>query len=152
MSNSFTSAIRASLTNNGVAIGWSQASAAQNTFYDITDADIVAKNISGITDTGSGVLTIVEAGLYLVSYSITCETSAANVHLIGSVAVGGVERANGQGHTETKFLNQETQINCTGLFNFAAGAVVNLSVATTDAGTPNITVETVNLTMLKISE
>ena len=137
----------------GNHIGWSQAVAVQNTWYNIIDADMITGNLKGITHDGNGKLTVTEPGMYKVSYNITFETNAANIHIDTGIEVTGSGSADAQGiaHIETKFANQEHFLSgpCA-ILELADNATLEVAIRTLDVGTPTIAVQNVSLSTFQL--
>lgn len=139
-----------SCTSGGAYINWTQATAVQNTWYDISDADMVDGQLNLITHDGNGQLTVTKAGRYLINYTITVEVSAANTHVETAISINGTESTNGMGHNEEVTPNAEYQLNGTAILDLAASSTINLSIRTTDATTPNFLVEMMDLTCVMV--
>ena len=82
----------------GNEIAWAQASAVQNTWYDISDADMVSGNLNLVTHDGNGQLTVLVAGMYNVDWAGAFEASSAGVHVQITVAVNGTEDVSAMNH------------------------------------------------------
>ena len=54
----------------GDHINWTQASAAQNTWYNISDADMVTRFLNTITHDRNGKMTVKKAGIYRFSFNV----------------------------------------------------------------------------------
>jgi hypothetical protein len=136
----------------GNDIGWSQANAVQNTWYNISDADMADGVLNGVTHDGSGELTVTYAGMYLVNYSLSFEDDTVNDHIEVGIEVSGSGSANaaGQNHTESKFANEEEGIGGTCILDLAASATIEVAIRTTDNNTPTISVQHVNLTCVLV--
>ena len=70
----------------GNEIGWTQASAAQDTWYPISDADMSDGQLADVAHDGSGKLTVTFAGKYLINYAVTLECSAVSTFKPESVS------------------------------------------------------------------
>jgi hypothetical protein len=136
----------------GNHIAWAQAAAAQNTWYNISDADMISGNLHNVTHDGNGQLTALIAGMYWAAYSICFEDDIANDHIETGLEIngGGAAEANGQCHVENKFANEEEHLGTGTVLDLAANDTVEVTIRTTDAGTPDITVHAVNLTLVHI--
>lgn len=136
----------------GNHIGWSQAAAAQNTWYNISDSDILDGNLHNITHDGNGKLTVANAGMYLVAYSICFEDDAANDHIEAGIEISGSGSANaaGQCHLENKFANEEEYMSSSTILDLVANATLEIAIRTTDAVTPTISVQAINITCVQI--
>lgn len=136
----------------GNHIGWSQASAVQNTWYNISDASMNDGQLNGVAHDGSGKLTVTYAGMYLVNYGCCFEDDAANDHVEVGIEISGSGSANaaGQGHLENKFANEEEHLSSSCILDLAANATIEIAIRTTDAGTPTISVQAVNMSALQV--
>jgi hypothetical protein len=134
----------------GNEIAWTQASAAQNTWYEISDTDMTDGQLNLVTHDGSGKLTVLKAGMYLINYSMTLSVGSANKHIVTAISVSGTENAAGQTHYETHAINEEAPLGGTAILTLAANATIEISIETTDTGTPDITVEHLNITLVQI--
>ena len=136
----------------GDHIGWTQAAAAQNTWYNISDASMVSGQLLNVTHDGSGQLTAPTAGRYTVTLDITYCVNAANKHIdIGlEVNSSGTAVASSHLHSETKFANVEEVLSIKTILDLAANDTVEASIRTVDTGTPTIEVEDVHITMIHI--
>lgn len=131
----------------GENVAWTQA-AAQNVWYPISDATMDSRELHLITHDGNGKMTVTKGGRYLVNYSITTESTAANDHL--EVAISGAAVLKGHGHTETKFANEEEAMSGTCIIDLAAGTPFEAVIRTTDPGTPTLTVEDLDITAVHV--
>jgi hypothetical protein len=136
----------------GTHIGWSQAAAAQNTWYNVSDADMNDGELNLVTSDGSGKLTVSKAGRYLIIYKITVECSVANDHLHAGIEISGAgtASASGQCHWENKFADEEESMGGSTVLSLAAGATIEISVMTADAATPTISVQSLNITVAMV--
>lgn len=136
----------------GDHIAWVQAAMVQNTWYNISDADISSMALNGVTHDGSGELTVTEPGMYLVSYSITYQMDHANEHIEVGIELNGSGSATAIGHlhAETKFANQEEALSGTCILDLADNTTVEVTVQTTDAGNPDILIDMLLLTVTQI--
>ena len=136
----------------GNHIGWSQAAAAQNTWYNISDADMADGQLNLFTHDGSGKLTATKAGVYLINYNITFEDTVANNHIEVGIEIdsSGTANAAGISHSENKFVSEEEALSGTCILALTAGQTIELSIQTTDATTPDISVQDINLTAVMV--
>ncbi len=135
----------------GNHIAWTQANMVQNTWYVISDADMVSSHLRGVTHDGSGKLTVGSAGEYLVCYHGTYALDAANKHMEWAIKINtDTPEAEGRDHSETKFANQEEHMSGHGSVVLSADDTVQLVVRMTDTGTPDITVEFLNISLTQI--
>jgi len=131
---------------------WTQATAVQNTWYNVSDADFIDGQLNNVTHDGSGELTVAKAGMYLCNVSLDLENDTANDHIeIGfEVSNSGSAATEGIVCSETKFASEEDFGSTTAILDLAANATVELCVRTTDGNTPTIIVDCVNLNVLQI--
>jgi hypothetical protein len=135
----------------GNEIAWTQAAAVQNTWYEISDADMSDGQLHDITHDGSGKLTVTYAGMYLCTWTLSGETSAGSgTHIQGTFSISGTETNDGMNHSETIGANSQIAMAGTAILDLAASATLEVSIRTTDAGTPNITVDHLNITCVQI--
>lgn len=133
----------------GNEIAWTQASAAQNTWYLISDADMVDGPLNSMTHDGSGKLTATNAGTYLIGAAITFECSAANIHCEIGISIDGAAPATHQ-CLEFKFASSERAAPLTRIITLTAAQTIECAVRTTDVGTPDITVHDVSITTVML--
>jgi hypothetical protein len=135
----------------GNEIAWSQ-SASQNTWYEISDTDMTDGQLgNGATHDGSGKITVPNAGLYKIAYSVTFELAGANKHAEAAISISGTEQAPGQTHIETAAANLEHSFSSVAILSLSAGATVEVSIRQTDSGSTTITVDDVNLSVLQLT-
>ncbi len=134
----------------GNEIAWTQTNAALNTWYDISDADMVTGVLKGITHDGNGKLTVPIAGDYAVDYSGAFQADATNVHIQIAISIDGTESANGMNHFNTFGTNKQQAASGTAILTLTAGQTVNISIRTTDAGTPDLTIDHLMLRVLRV--
>jgi hypothetical protein len=134
----------------GNEIGWSQANAVQNTWYDISDADMADGKLQGITHDGNGQLTVSEAGFYMADYAGSFEASAGNVHIQIAFSVNGTELNDGLNHFEAFGVSNQQTCGGHAILDLAAGDTVNVSIRTTDAGTPDLAIDHLMLRLVQI--
>lgn len=134
----------------GNEIAWAQASAAQNTWYDISDADMVTGQLNGVTHDGNGKLTAVIAGRYAADWYGSFEADAANVHVQVTFSINGTETNDGMNHFETVGINRQDPCAGNAILDLAANDTVNVSIRTTDAGTPDLAIDHLGLRLFQI--
>ena len=136
----------------GNEIGWTQASAVQDTWYIISDADMTdaTGGLNLVTHDGSGRLTVTKAGHYLVNYSVTLECSALNKHVQTGIAVGGTVINDAIQHYEVATPNAQLTIGSTAVVKLAASGYVEIAVRTTDTGTPDLSVDHLNVSIVQV--
>ena len=106
----------------GNEIAWTQANAAQNTWYNISDTDMTDGQLNLVTHDGDGKLTVTKAGRYLINYSLSIETSVANTHLESGIEItgsGSAENA-GRNHVEAGRANAQYACSGTAILDLAA--------------------------------
>ena len=137
---------------SGNHIGWVQANAVQNTWYNISDSDVNDGMLHNVTHDGNGKLTIANAGMYLIGYCLCFEDTVANDHIEVGIEVSGSgsAHAQGQAHLENKFSNEEEHASSSAILDLAAAATIEVAIRTTDASTPGISVQAVNLTCVQV--
>ena len=132
--------------------GWTQATAVQNTWYNVSDVDFVDGQLNTITHDGSGKLTTDQAGRYLCNVSIDWENNTVNDHIEIGFEVNGSGSAQTEGIvcSETKFANEEHIGGTTAILDIGAGETLEVCIRTTDNNTPTLSVNCVNLNMMQI--
>jgi len=135
----------------GNDINWTQASAAQNTWYIVSDADMTDSSggLNLVTHDGSGKLTVTKAGRYRISYGATVGCSVANKLIQTTVAVNGTAVNDGIQHV---IMNATANMVAasTAILSLAANDFVEFAIRTTDTGTPDISVEHLNITLVQV--
>jgi hypothetical protein len=135
----------------GNEIGWTQAGAVQNTWYEISDADMSDGQLHDVAHDGSGKLTVTYAGMYLCNYTMSGETDAgAGTHIQTTFSISGTETNDGMNHSETLGANAQIAMAGTAILDLAASATLEVSMRTTDAGAPDISVDHLNITCVQI--
>jgi len=134
----------------GNEIAWAQASAVQNQWYDISDADMISGPLHNVTHDGSGQLAVAIAGMYAADWAGSFEAGSANVHVQVTFSIDGTEVNLGLNHFET--VGASRQDPCAGhaILDLAATNTVNVSIRTTDAGTPNLAIDHLMLRLFHI--
>lgn len=132
---------------HGDHINWTQANMAQTTWYNISDADMISGRIRGVTHNGSGLLTVIVEGRYLVLFNVAWEIDTANKHVEFGVGINGANPSSvgPHVHTESKFANQESDNASSSIIYLDAGDTIQVFARTIDAGTPDIKVDSVHL-------
>jgi len=125
----------------GNEIAWVQNNAAQNTWYDVSDADMVTGNLNSVTHDGNGQLTVLKAGMYSTDWAGAFEASAANVHIQVTVAVNGTEDLSAMNHSETVGISRQDTCSGFTILSLAVNDTVEVTIRTTDAGTPNLAID-----------
>ena len=125
----------------GNEIAWAQASAVQNTWYNVSDADMVSGPLNNVAHDGNGQLTVLTAGKYNIDWSGAFEASGAGVHVQVTVSVNGTADVSATNHFQTVAATR--QLPCSGftILSLAVNDTVELAMRTTDAGTPNLGID-----------
>ena len=141
----------------GNEIGWSQAAAVQNTWYNISDADIADGILRSVTHDGSGLLTVTEPGIYYISYSLVFECDTQSKHVEAGIEISSSGSADVKGRSHIEIANVEALANtqwCVAAMNYydlADNATIEVAIRTTDTGTPALAVDHINLTCLQVA-
>jgi hypothetical protein len=106
--------------------------------------------LSGVTHDGSGKLTLATAGKYLVNYSCSAECNTVNKHVQFAISVSGTEVGDGIAHWDTASPNQQFHVSGTAILAITAGQTIEVSIRTTDAGAPDLSVDHLNITVLQV--
>ncbi len=125
----------------GSEIGWTQASAVQDQWYDISDADMVTTQLNEITHDGLGQLMVLKAGMYAADWSGAFSANATGVHAQITFSVNGTEGDPGINHFQTVAVSRELPVAGTTILDLAADDTVNVSIRTTDGTTPTLGVD-----------
>jgi hypothetical protein len=134
----------------GNEIAWTQAAAVQNTWYDISDADMVSGPLHNVTHDGNGQLTVLIAGMYLADWSGAFEADAANVHVQVTLSVNGTETDAAINHFETFAISKQSTAAGNTILDLAVNDTVNASIRTTDAGAPDLSADHLMLRLAMI--
>jgi hypothetical protein len=130
----------------GDEIAWTQAGAVQNTWYEITDTDTYVHEVNEVTFTDSE-LTVLIAGRYEIIYAVSIESSIANQHLQAGIMINAGTPTRGINHVQVLGITSSVTISGVAIIDLAANDVVSLAVRTTDAGTPDITVDHIMMSL-----
>lgn len=134
----------------GNEIAFVQAAAVQNTWYLISDTDMTDGQLNNVTHDGSGKLTVTIAGRYLVNYSVVASSSVANKHIATAIAVNGTPVSDGVAHSSLGTASDSVPFASTAILSLAANDTVETAIRTTDAGTPDIAVDHVNISLVQV--
>ena len=138
----------------GNEIAWEQASAAQNTWYNISDSDMAdgSGGLNGTTHDGSGKITVANTGKYLITYYAAIEASVANAHVKIGIEVDGSGTAVNDGltHIEAASANKQLPVGGTAILSLSASSYVEISVMTDDASTPTIRVDHLGYSITRV--
>ncbi len=139
----------------GNNINWTQA-AAQNTWYNVSDADITDGLLHNVTHDGSGKLTVTEPGMYEILYFATMEIDTQNKHVETGIEITGSGSADVKGRSHyhlpnvAAMANTEFEISGGNIFDLADDATIEFAIQCTDTGTPTVMVDHINLTIKQI--
>jgi hypothetical protein len=137
----------------GNEIGWSQASAAQNTWYNISDTDMTDGHggLNLVTHDGSGKLTVTKAGRYMVHYTMAAESSSA-VHLMSGIELNNTGSAidDGRNHLDLPATDKQGTLSGVAIVDLAASATIEVAISTTDASTPTLSVDHLNIAVTMV--
>ena len=125
----------------GMEIGWTQANAVQNQWYNISDADFVTTQLNEFTHDGNGQLTVLKDGMYSADWAGAFEADAAGVHIQITFSVNGTATDFGMNHFKTIAVFREFPIAAPTILNLEAGDTVNVALRTSDTGTPDLLVD-----------
>ena len=133
----------------GSEIAWSQVGAVEDTWYIISDTDIVdgSGGLYLVSHDGSGKLTVLKPGKYLVNYTISMEDNQTNDHVLSGLSVDGTPIIDGRAHWDS-VANKEVVMAGTAIISLALNSYVEVAVAATDANSPTLTVDHINLTIV----
>ena len=135
----------------GHNIAFVQAGAVQNTWYTIIDAGMVSGVLRDVTHDGNGQLTVLQPGLWMISYTLTFESSTANEHLEAAIEITGAANPVGMTLYETKFAGQEGHVGNSGPIVLADNATIDIAIRTVDpAPAPTLTVRCLSITAILV--
>lgn len=134
----------------GMEIAWIQTNAVQNTWYDISDADMTEGELYKITHDGNGKLTVAGAGKYQADWAGAFEADAAHVHILIAFSINGTEVDRGMNHFATAGVNREEACSGVTILDLSADDTVNISIRTTDGGTPDLLVDHLMLRLVQL--
>jgi hypothetical protein len=134
----------------GNSIAWTQASAVQNTWYPVSDSDMTdgTAGFVGITHDGSGELTVTYGGRYLLGYGISVDNPAGAAIEV-TPRVDGTEAAEGRVGVDPTGAAQHALASTT-ILKMDPSSTVELSIRTTDSGTPTLGVEFMTISLVLI--
>lgn len=136
----------------GNDIAWTQASAAQNTWYIISDSDMSDGHagLTAVTHDGSGKLTVSVAGDYDVEVVCSVECSGLNKHIQLAAVLSGTP-VDATPHYEVSTPNAQLIIVAIAQVAMAANDYIEAAIRTTDTGTPDLSVDhlAIKLTMIE---
>jgi hypothetical protein len=134
----------------GNEIGWSQANAVQNTWYEVSDADMEDGQLLGVTHDGNGKLTVLSDGRYECFYAVAVEADALNQHVQTGFSINGTVADDGINHVETFGSSKQQAIPGCAILNLSANDTIEFAIRTTDAGTPTLEVDHLNLVVARV--
>lgn len=142
---------RASGSCFGNDIGWTQAGAAQNTWYSVADADMAdaSGGLYQVAHAHSGKLTVLKPTRYGVLIAASVECSALNKHIQIGIAVNGTV-VDCTPHYEVQTPNAQLTLNTHTIVSLAAGDTVEAAIRTTDTGTPDLAVDHLAITIWEV--
>ena len=85
-----------------------------------------------------------------MDYYISMECDTNGKHVQSGISVSGTEQSDGISHHDTHGANEQFGLDSTAILDLAASATIEVSVRTTDAGTPTITVDHLNITLFML--
>jgi hypothetical protein len=133
----------------GKDIAWTQASAAQNTWYKVSDVDMVDGPLNLITHDGSGKLTVTKAGTYKIDMAISHENNGTDKHTEYGVSIDGASPTMYQREFCATIL-EEQHGSLSRIITLTANQTIELAIRTTDTGTPTLTVNNLSITVVMI--
>jgi hypothetical protein len=139
-----------SCTSALTSIAWTQAAAAQNTWYQITDTDMADGILSLVAHDGSGRLTVTNDGVYKIAYTASIQSDAANHVLQTSLFITGAGNSSGGGMAQAVTASVYYQLTGTAIIRLAAGATIDVDIRTITAGAPTLTVGFLDLTAVQV--
>lgn len=133
----------------GYDIAWTQATAVQNTWYLVSDADMVDGPLNLMTHDGNGKLTATNAGTYKIDMAISMENSGVNLHTEYGISIDGATPAM---HQREYFgvPSEEQHGSLTRIITLTAGQTIELAIRVPDAGTPTLSVDNLSITVVMI--
>ena len=135
---------------HGTAIAWSQAAAVQNTWYPISDADIIDGELHNAGHDGSGKITVYPAGHYLVLWDLSGGNTSNDDDTEIAISVSGTETDHGKVTFQTPKANYFFAKAGHALLEFTANEYIEISIRTIDNNTPTLTVDSLNLSVILI--
>ena len=134
----------------GNEIAWTQTSAVQNTWYLISDTDMTDMELNLVTHDGSGKLTVTKAGRYMVHFTSSVESSLTNKHVQLGISKNGASPAYPINHFEIITANTQLELSGNAIINCAANDTLEVAIRTTDTGTPDLSVDHLNITLVQV--
>ena len=103
--------------------------------------------LNEVTHDGSGKMTVLIAGRYHCLWSCSSEVSATNQHIQLAFSVNGTETSDGMNHYESFGTSKQFPTSGNAILDLAANDTVEVSMRTTDAGTPDLSVDHLNISL-----
>lgn len=128
---------------------FTQASAVQNTWYLISDVEVVDGPLNLMTHDGNGKLTATKAGTYKIDWSAVCDVSVANKHLQMGISIDGAAPTMFQ-HIDPQAGLADTSVSGTRIITLTANQTIELAIRTTSTGAPDITCDHLSITVVMI--
>lgn len=132
----------------GNEIAWTQSNAVQNTWYKISDSDLTTGQLREVTHDGSGKLTVNKSGIYHCLWSITSEISLINQHVQTTFSINGTETNDSINHYESFGASKQFPVSGHAILSLSPNDTVQVSIRTTDVGTPDISVDHLNVSII----
>lgn len=126
--------------------------AVNNSYARIADTGCVTGEVNLVTYTDAGTtLTITKAGKYKIDWSVSCESSVANTHVLGGIMINSttVLQAAGQNHFEQTAAGRQLAISGTAIISCPNGTEV-IGVGVGSDANVTLTVDHVNLSILQV--
>ena len=135
----------------GNDIGYSTASAVQNEWYVVVDADIAeGPATNSVLFQNNKELKVEHGGVYLINWSADASSTANNTHIHIGIGVNDAVQNAGQCHMDDTDLGEEAPMSGTAILSISTDQRVSLMIQTPDAGTPDLGIENINLTVVQI--
>jgi hypothetical protein len=81
---------------------------------------------------------------------LAAEANASGKHVQTTFSVNGTETNDGMNHFETFGSNQQSPASGTAILSLAANDTLEVSIRTTDTGTPDLSVDHLNITVVQV--
>jgi hypothetical protein len=137
-------------TSGAGDINWQQVNAAQNTWYRITDADMIDGVSSSVTHDGSGRLTVVTDGMYTISYTATFLSDTVTTNIYTGILQNGSIIAPGVAWLTAVASNTKYHLAGSAIYRLAVGDTIDVGVFTDSALSPDLTVNMLDLSLVQI--
>lgn len=135
----------------GNDIAWTQANAAQNTWYLISDVDMAdaSGGLYKVTHDGSGKLTALKPGRFGVDIAASVECSLNGKHIQIGIAVDG-SIVDSTPHYEVNTPQAQLTLSVNSIVELAVNGTVQAAIRTTDTGTPDLNVDHLAITIWQV--